>query len=266
MSLFWIFSRQSFYQQSVYRLNFWTGILAVFLELYVVYTLWNVLFTQAPGAFGKMSLPQMITYAMLGMLIASILRVGEGVHSYIQTQVRMGMITSDLMKPVDFMTQMMARDFGQTMVRLCFYLLPPFLIAYFVFDLVLPTEPVQILGFVLAVMQAWVILFFCNFLFGLISFKTLDLIGFMFTYWALVRFASGQIIPLWMYPDFLQPLLIALPFQAIFYTPLAIFTSVITGDALWNALLIQTAWMIGLFVMSRLIWNRIHRHLVVQGG
>lgn len=266
MSLFWTFSRQSFYQQSMYRVNFWTEILSVLLQLYVVYTLWNILFSQAPEAFGQMTLPQMLTYAMLGMLLGSVLDIYNGAHSYIQRQVRMGMITTDLMKPVDFMHQIMARDFGTTAVRISYYMLPPFLIAYFLFDLVLPTNPLQILSFVLALIQAWVILFFCNFLFGLISFKTLDLTGFSFTYWAMVRFASGQIIPLWMYPDFLQPLLYALPFQAVFYTPLAIFTGVHAGDKMWTALLIQSAWIVGLLVLCRIIWSRIHRHLVVQGG
>jgi ABC-2 type transport system permease protein len=266
MSLFWIFSRQQFYLQSTYRINFWTEMFSVFLELYVVYTLWNVLFTQSPTGFGNVTLPQMITYAMLGMLLGSVLEIYSGAHTYIQQQVRMGAITTDLMKPIDFMFQVMARDFGATVVRLTFYLVPPFLIAYFLFDLMLPTSLLQVLAFALSLVQAWVILFFCNFLFGLISFKTLDLTGFSFTYWAMVRFASGQIIPLWMYPDFLQPLLYALPFQAVFYTPLAIFTGLHSGGAIGNALLIQTAWIVGLFIATRLIWSRIHRHLVVQGG
>ncbi|ARU62366.1 hypothetical protein CBW65_16400 [Tumebacillus avium] len=265
MSLFWTFSRQLFFQQSAYRLNFWMEMLGLFLQLYVVATLWRVLFEQTPGSFGVMTLNQMITYAVLGMLIGSVLSIDEGVHTYIQTQVRMGMITSDLMKPVDFMLHMMARNFGLMVTRVCFFLLPPLVAAYFLFDLMLPS-PVQALAFALALLQAWVILFFCNFLFGLISFKTLDLLGFMFTYFALVRFASGQIIPLWMYPDVLQPLLYALPFQSVFYTPLGIFTGVFTGAEIWQNLVIQTAWIFGLFLLARFIWTRIHRHLVVQGG
>ncbi|MGZ4031672.1 MAG: ABC transporter permease [Tumebacillaceae bacterium] len=266
MSLFWIFSRQSFFQQSAYRLNFWMSIAGLFLQMYVVSTLWQVLHTQTSVAFGQMSLPQMTTYAILGMLLGAILSMDSGVHTYIQQQVRMGQITSDLMKPVDFMLQMLARDFGTMVVRLVYFLLPPFVIAYFLFHLAMPTSIWQILSFVVAVLQAWMILFFCNFLFGLICFKTLDLIGFLFTYFALVRFASGQIIPLWMYPDVLQPLLNALPFKSVFYTPLAIFTGVIQIDHLWQVLLTQTAWIVGLFLLSRLIWARIHRHLVVQGG
>jgi ABC-2 type transport system permease protein len=266
MSLFWMFSRQNFLKQSAYRLNFWLEIAGLMLELYVVSTLWHVLFQQTPDAFGNVTLTQMITYGALGILIGSVLSLDEGVHNYIQTQVRMGLITSDLMKPVDFMLHMLARDFGQMVTRLCFYLLPPLVLAYFLFDLALPTDPLQLLGFVVAVAQAWMILFCCNFIFGLISFKTLDLIGFMFTYWALVRFASGQIIPLWMYPDVLQPLLNALPFKSIFYTPLAIFTGVIHGSEIGTSLLIQTAWMVGLLLFAKWVWSRIHRYLVVQGG
>lgn len=266
MSLFWTFSRQHFYKQSAYRLNFWLEMGGMFLQLYVVATLWKVLFTQTPTGFGSATLTQMITYAVLGILLGAVLSVDEGVHSYLQGQVRMGLITTDLMKPVDFLLHMLARDFGATVVRLSFYLVPPLVFAYLLFDLVLPVDAVQVVYFLIAVFQAWVILFFCNFLFGLISFKTLDLLGFIFTYYALIRFASGQIIPLWMYPDWMQPFLYALPFQSIFYTPIGLFTGVISGEQATTALWTQTAWMIGLFVAARFIWARIHRHLVVQGG
>lgn len=266
MSLFWIFSRQNFFQQSAYRLNFWLEIAGIMLQIYVVYKLWNVLFDQTPQSFGGVTLPQMLTYAVLGMLLGSILNINEGVHSYIQQQVRMGQITSDLMKPVDFILHMMARDFGTTLVRLLFFLLPPLVLSYLMFDLVVPLSLYRIGAFVLAVAQAWVILFFCNFMFGLISFKTLDLMGFSFTYFALVRFASGQIVPLWMYPDVLQPILNCLPFKSVFYTPLAIYNGVLNGSALSTALLVQTAWMVGLFVVARFIWSRIHHSLIVQGG
>jgi ABC-2 type transport system permease protein len=266
MSLFWTFSRQHFYKQSAYRLNFWLEMGGMLLELYVIATLWRVLFEQTPQGFGNATLEQMITYTVLGILLGAVLTVDEGAHNYLQTQVRMGLITSDLIKPVDFMLHMMARDFGATVVRVTFYLLPPLLLAYLLFDLVLPADPLQLVYFLIATLQAWGILFFCNFLFGLISFKTLDLIGFIFTYYALIRFASGQFIPLWMYPDWLQPLLYALPFQSVFYTPLALFTGVISGDQVAEALWTQTAWLVGLFLVARLIWNRIYRHLVVQGG
>lgn len=266
MSLFWIFSRQNFSQQAAYRVNFWLGMAGLLLELYVVYILWHVLYEQTPASFGNVSLRQMITYAILGILIGAVLSIYEGVHTYVQRQIRMGMITSDLMKPVDFMLHMMARDFGRLASTVLFMWFPPLVLAYLLFDLLLPSDPVQIAGFVIALAQAWVILFFCNFLFGLISFKTLDLLGFTFTYFALVRFASGQIIPLWMYPDVLQPFLNALPFKSIFYTPIATFSGILQGEALWQALWVQTAWIAGLFLISRLIWGRIHRHLIVQGG
>jgi len=267
VTLFWMFSRQNFYKQSAYRLNFWLEMAGMVLELYVVYTLWNVLFEQAPGSFGGVTLTQMLTYAVLGILLRTILATSEHtVNTYIPTQVRMGLITADLMKPVDFMLHMMARDFGVVVVRTLFFLLPPLFIANLVLDLVIPSTLLQIGAFLLAVVQAWVILFFCNFLFALISFKTLDLLGFMFTYFALMRFASGQIIPLWMYPDVLQGAIQALPFQSIFYTPMAIYTDVIPAEQYGSVLLVQAAWIVGLFLLSRLIWGRIHRTLVVQGG
>jgi ABC-type uncharacterized transport system permease subunit len=77
---------------------------------------------------------------------------------------------------------------------------------------------------------------------------------------------SGQYIPLWFYPESLQTLVFFFPFYTIFYVPMAIFSGHLNGAAAIEAVLGQAAWFIGLTLFARLIWQRVHRFLVIQGG
>jgi ABC-2 type transport system permease protein len=266
VSLFWTFSRQAFFKISAYRANFWTEMFTLFVQIFVVHTLWNVLYRQAPSLFGNVSLTQMVTYGVISIVIGMVLSTDEGPHEYITTQVKTGMITSDLLKPISFLSHMLYRSAGDTIARAVFYMLPPLATAYLILSLRVPASGRQVFLFLLSLVLSYLILFFCNFLFGLIVFKTQDLIGFMFTYWALMRFLSGQFVPLWLYPEWLKPLLYALPFQAIYYTPLAIFVGKLDGRAALQAVGIQACWIVLLFLVSRWVWGRVHRYLTVQGG
>lgn len=266
MTLFWMFSRQSFLNLSAYRLNFWSEMFALFVQIFVVLTLWRVLYGQAPHIFGPVSLQAMVTYAVLGMILDMILTTDVGPHQYLTGQIKSGMITSDLLRPIDFPLHMLLRFSGETLARTVFYVLPPVAASYLLFDLTIPGGPGQFGWFLLSVVFSWLIQFFCNFLFGLISFKTMDLVGFFFTYWAMLRFLSGQLIPIWMYPDWMQAAISWLPFQSIFYTPLSIYINKLTGDAAWQAVVQQAVWTVILYGTVRLAWSRIHRQLVVQGG
>lgn len=266
MSLFWTFSRQAFFKISAYRANFWTEMFTLFVQIFVIQTLWRVLYQQAPSIFGSVSLSQMITYGVISIVLGILLTTDEGPHQYITTQVKTGMITSDLLKPLSFPLHMLLRTSGDTIARTVFFVVPPFVAASLILDLQIPVTWIQGAIFFVSVILSYLILFFCNFLFGLIVFKTQDLVGFMFTYWALLRFLSGQLVPLWMYPDWLLPVVHALPFQAIFYTPLAIYIGKISGGALWHAIGVQLFWVAALYLLSQWVWGRVHRYLIVQGG
>ncbi|WP_018131556.1 ABC transporter permease [Effusibacillus pohliae] len=266
MQLFWMFSRQSFLNLSAYRLNFWSEMFALFVQMFVVFTLWRVLYGQAPHIFGSVNLDAMITYAVLGVILDMILTTDSGPHHYLTTQIKTGMIANDLLRPLDFPLHMLLRYSGEAMARTVFYVLPPVATSYILLDLTVPQNVGQFGWFLLSVVFSWLILFFCNFLFGMISFKTLDLLGFFFTYWAMLRFLSGQLIPLWMYPESMQKVIAYLPFQSIFYTPLSIYIHKLNGEAVWHAVLQQAIWTVVLYGIVRLVWSRMQRQLVVQGG
>ena len=57
-------------------------------------------------------------------------------------------------------------------------------------------------------------------------------------------FLGGFVVPLRFFPDWLQPLLLALPFAAIIQIPADIFVGRLTGTELLGALAGQALWAV----------------------
>jgi ABC-2 type transport system permease protein len=75
-----------------------------------------------------------------------------------------------------------------------------------------------------------------------------------------------MIIPLPLFPSWLQPLLRWLPFSALMDLPARVYTGDIPTGQVGGVLLHQAAWAIGLFLGGRWLLRRATRRLVVQGG
>ena len=263
MKIFWAFARQVFHGNAIYRFEFWMRLFWVYMLMYGVYWVWKTLYTQTPGAFG-ISLEQMVTYALLGMILDIVLDVGP--EWYIANQVRTGAIDTDLMKPLDFHFHMLARSAGEMLFGLGILALPACAIGYFLFDLQPPGDAITSLLFATSVILSFFVFFHIGFLLGSLTVITLDIRSIAWAYYALISFFSGQIVPLWLFPDLLRKISNFLPFQAIYYIPISIYIKTLNGQEALQALALQVFWAIILVFVSRWSWSRVHTRLTVQGG
>ena len=263
MKIFWSFARQVFHASAIYRFEFWMRLFWLYLLMYSVYWVWKTLYTQSPGAFG-VSLQQMVTYAILAIMLDIVLDVGP--EWYIATQIRTGAIDTDLMKPLDFHFHMLARSAGEVLFGFGILALPAFAMGYFLFDLQPPGDANTSLLFALSLVFSFFILFHSGFLLGSLTVITLDIRSIAWAYYSLVSFFSGQIVPLWLFPDFLRKISEFLPFQAIYFIPISIYIKTMSGREVLQALGVQVFWAIVLAFISRRVWSRVHTRLTVQGG
>ncbi len=263
MKIFWAFTRQAFFNTSIYRFEFWLRIFSVYLWMYTIYWVWKTLYTQTPAAF-DLSLEQMVTYGILGMALEIFLDVGP--EWYMATQVRTGAIDTDLMKPLDFHLHMLARSAGEMMFSLGILALPSFAIGYYLFDLRLPGDAVTSLLFVVSLILSFLVFFHISFLLGTLTIVTLDIRSISWAYYSMVSFFSGQVVPLWLFPEFLRKISAVLPFQAIYSIPMSIYIKRISGTSALQGLGLQIFWTIILIFFSRWAWNQVHKRLTVQGG
>jgi ABC-2 type transport system permease protein len=258
------FIRRAFANILIYRLQPWLWNAGMFIMMYATYSIWSILYKQSPDAFG-MDIERMRTYGVLGVMLLIIMDSAELSQWYIAEQVRQGTLELDLLKPLDFMFHMFCSNVGNLIVEVVVMVLPSLVFAYLVLDFKPPADANAALGFVVSLALGYLIFFFANFTVGLLSIITLDIRSYAWAYNSLIRFTSGQIVPLWMFPAPLAAIMGALPFQAVFFVPMSIYIGAHEGS-IAGALAFQAAWAVGLFALARLFWVRVQRRITVQGG
>lgn len=263
MKVFWAFTRQAFHNTVIYRFEFWLRLFSIYLTMYGIYWVWKVLFTHRPGAF-NVTYPQMVTYGLLGMTLELFLEVGP--EFYIAQQIRTGAIDTDLMKPLDFHLHMLARSSGEMFFNLAVLTVPAFLCGTLLFDMQFPAGLHAGLLFCISIVFSFLVYFHISFLIGMLSIITLDIRSISWAYYSLIGFFSGQMLPLWLLPSFLQKLADALPFKSIYFIPMSIYIGTFnTGEAI-KGIAFQFCWALALIFISRWVWNNVQNRLISQGG
>ena len=258
------FVRRAAHDRFVYRLDFWLSMVGVFIMMYATHSIWTILYRQSPNAFG-MDIERMRTYGVLGVLLLIVMDPAETIQWYIAEQVRTGTLELDLLKPLDFMFHMFSSNIGTLGVVLWTQFAPGLILAWLVLDFRPPPNAQAAIYFIISLALGYLIYFFLSFIMGLLSVVTMDIRSYSWAYYSLVRFTSGQVVPLWMFPAPLGAILGALPFQAVFYLPMSLYIGAYEGS-LARALSVQLAWVVVLFLASRLFWARVQQRITIQGG
>ncbi len=251
-------------QELAYRFQFFTAILGALLLMALLYYLWTAIYHSATAM--DLSYQALITYVCLGQAFSFarpgqrriMMRIGWGIRS--------GDVLLDLIRPTDYQLMTFADTFGAYLMEILMVSLPSYLLAFLIFGINPPASVEAAIGFVISLVGALVLVFSIDFIIGLMGFWTFSVWGLGYAKIAVIDILAGTIIPLSLFPDWLRSIALALPFQGIAYTPLAIYIGTIQGSAIWMSILNQFAWGAGLIVLTRLIWLRAKRRIEIQGG
>ena len=112
----------------------------------------------------------------------------------------------------------------------------------------------------------FLILFSLNFMLGMVCFATTEIRQITMAYSGILTILSGKLIPNWLYPEWMQAVIEILPFRCVFETPLNIYTGAASRVDIVYSLLLQAAWAAVLFLLGKIMWLGVHKHLAVQGG
>jgi len=265
MKLFLGFTRLEFQAALMYRGEFWLRILNNLVVMYGAYWLWNTLFDRQPQFF-TISREQMLAYGMLAMLMDTLFFATNQVRYYLMGQVRTGAIQMDLLRPLDLLFHMLARNVGQMVFSLLILGVPGFLTGVLFLGLRPPFSLQDGLLFLFSLALAYLVAFALNFLVGMVAIYATEAHRISWAYYALLRFFSGQAVPLWFFPPFLAQMASLLPFRCIIGIPLSIYIGKLTLGESLSALGLQALWAAALLAACQLIWARAHARLTVQGG
>jgi ABC-2 type transport system permease protein len=251
-------------QEMAYRFDFITATLGALLTMALVYYLWTAIYRSATTM--SLSYQALITYVCLGQAFSFarpgqrrvLVRIGGGIRS--------GDVLMDLLRPTDYQLLTFSDTLGAYLMETVFVSLPSYLLAFVLFGISPPASMEAAIGFVVSLFGAFFLVFSLDFIIGLMAFWTYSIWGLGYAKIAVINILAGTIIPLTLFPEWLKRIALALPFQGMAYTPLAIYIGSIQGSAIWTSILNQFAWGVGLVLLTRLIWLKARRRIEIQGG
>ena len=255
--------RGSYMVGMVYRFGFLFTILGNIVYMGVSYYLWRSIYANAETIRG-MTFNETFLYIALGSAVFILLKTYA--DWYISYEIREGLIASYLIKPLDYGLYSLFVALGGALMNLTAITVPTILLLTLVFHVTIELGAGLVL-FPLSLLLAFVISFCFDYFIGLLAFYTESTWGLSITKEILIMVMSGAFVPLQFFPDALQKILLALPFQAIYYTPLMMVSKPDLGlETFLPMLAVQLFWAIALFVATRLFYNQAIQVLRVSGG
>ncbi|MEO6912980.1 MAG: ABC-2 family transporter protein [Candidatus Baltobacteraceae bacterium] len=255
------FARKAFARESTYRMEVFTEIGSLIVRVYLLRSLWTALYAQNAAPM-NLPLHAMITYAAVALLMSLILEV-DGTRM-IREKIREGTIATDLMKPISVPFYFFSDGVGQTLLH-ALLILPCLLFSLLLVHIDVP-RPAVLLIFVVSFGLGYLVNFFLNFLMNSVAFWTLETFAVQLIVRWVSDLLSGQIVPLTFIPGIFGRIVFALPFAAIYSTPLLIYVGVIAPVDYARYLSIQVLWLGAFAALSAVVWRAASRRVVIQGG
>lgn len=229
------------------------------MRVVVLLSIWRTVVEANPGA-SSMPLSALLTYALIAEVFAQQLSV----QTTLASSFWQGNLVNYFLRPVGVVRQFTFEASGQWAIDFAFFSLPLLLLAPWLGVDPLPASPLALLAFGVSLMLAITVGLAVEFIFGavtLISEQPVWLIEWLRG--ALIGFLSGAVVPLSLLPWGLGDWFAWLPFAAMAWAPLSIYTGV--ADPL-SSLALQAAWAVVLWPIALGLWSRNREKVVGYGG
>lgn len=236
------------------------GVQVIWLTVFVYF--WRAVYAEV-ATIGGLTLDQTLNYVLLAQVLAPLVQAGT-IRRFGE-MMREGGIAVELLRPIDIQARMYVEALAEIATTLVAKI-PLALVAWLVFGLRLPTDPLVWGAFFTALLLGHAVLFCFDWIFSCLAFYSTEVWGLSVLREGFAIFFSGSLVPLVMMPDWLQTLTSAMPFAQALYAPVAILTGITPLADAPRTWLIQIAWLVGLALLSRLVFSRAVRVVTVQGG
>ena len=257
-------ARAAFLAMLAYRVRFYTGIANYVIYVAVYSFLWRAVFARHGGPIDGFDLAETLTYVAVGWIGRSF--YFNTIDHDVAESVLEGRVAVELLRPLSFLGRHVSHAIGETLFRALFFAPPVALFVALLFPVAGPASIAALGLAAVSIALAALVLAGINFLVGLLAFWLRSIQGLLRAKGYALDFLSGLLMPIALFPEWLQTVSAFLPFRHIAYTPLTLYLGKVDGVAALGVLAAQGAWAIGLLAAGALATRAATRALVVHGG
>ncbi|MCZ6619381.1 MAG: ABC-2 family transporter protein [Gammaproteobacteria bacterium] len=231
-----------------------------------------VAFFEATNEVQPMTFSEVLVYIWLGQGLLALLP--WNVDAEIANDIRTGGVVYELLRPLDLYSFWFARTLAFRAAPTLLRLTPMLIFAYWVLPLIgfsewalpLPDSFASGLLFVFSVVATLALSTAFTMVMHVALIWTISGEGFNRMMPGIVPVFAGLIVPLPLFPDWLQPFLYWQPFRGMADVPFRIYSGHIPVDEAFFEIAMQWFWFAVIVVLGYRLLIRARTRLVVQGG
>ena len=248
----------------MHRYHFLFSTISNVLYIVLIYNLWNAIFSNSNGQINGMNFDSVFLYLALA---ASMFWLYQTWTEWeISRNVISGFVVIQLLRPLQYQTQLFFYSFGTIISNMLLIVIPSFIFIDLIYHTQFHIGP-NIPFFLISLFLGFLLSFQIDFITGLCSFYTQSIWGISMTKEVIILVLSGSIIPIKLFPGFLQNIVQYLPFPHIYNTPIQILiTPDLTNTQILTMLFLQVLWVIVFYLISRFFFYRAVRSVTINGG
>jgi ABC-2 type transport system permease protein len=241
----------AFQEQTAYRLNFYFGLMNEFFIFSVFVLFWQKVY-ESGQQLGDYTFEALATYLLMMMLINLVVR--HWMAADVLDEIQEGAILHLLTKPISYVTLMCAKRIGAKAAFVFWTAWLIFLAGIVVPFIHLPQNPFLWIGFLISLFFAFLTYFYIQFVTGLASFWIGNSWGHIFGVFLITLLFSGALLPLDLFPHWLQTVTAWLPFQFTAYVPISTFLGRLTLETWFILMGKNLLWIFGFVLLSKWMW------------
>lgn len=170
-------------------------------------------------------------------------------------QIRQGLLSPKLLRPIDPMWEHVASHVTERFVRLPFMIIVVIIGIILVPGTRLTPDVWHFLVFTVSVCLAFAIRFLSAYCIGLLSFWFTQATALDDLYYVVAAFLTGSFAPLSFYPDAARAVIEWTPFPYLVYYPVRILNGTADGREILRVLAVQLGWTAVLWIGRSLLWR-----------
>lgn len=221
------------------------------IPVFVMASVWIANRYQVAG----LNLSQLVTYYLVAVFLGWITEFWFDEH--MGEEIRTGGFSRFLLRPLKFPLAFIFQNLGRKMFSIPIFLAPTGIMIFLLFKnhLVFPGRA-GLLIFIAAALVSFGIRFSISVLAASGAFWWEQSSALVHLRWVFEVLAGGYMLPISLYPDWLQFIPRSLPFQFIYYVPVSVWSSAISPSAAASMLLPGLIWFVVLLIAGHWLWSK----------
>ena len=258
MSVFFAVLKGAYLKNFAYRISVIFSCLGSIIAVLAQIALWSYLYREDDA-----QATYMIAYVIIARLLSCM--HNSDVAYNIEAKVRSGDLALDFIRPVKSSVVFWGEVCGNTAAALVLGGLPILLIFGFTFfqgNITLS----GLLMFFPAVLMGFVLYSALYMIIGYIAFIAIMNWPYIRIANDTLRLLSGAVVPITLFPPFVQKLTWFLPFRLLYSFPINLLIGGMTQQEILADFLILGTWTLGMLLLLRAVEAGVEKRLTIQGG